>query len=216
MEVISVYIMINICKLIDRKIIFWCMVAIILELSLLIPLSEHYVQYSLLFNAIVSLTTGIFGILIGFDLNRMHERSQFDLKMKKIFESFISEIAFNIEPIKNNFTQDKNSYHPFEYKTTVWDVYREQLGEAAVDNVIDLTYIYYAINYFKSQPVDVKSDQFVYLKEVALGETNRMGEWINKILNFYKKEGTKLELKKETIDQLSKHTKLDLTDYKNL
>jgi len=204
--------MVNIRKLLNRKIIFWCIVLIILELVILIPLSKYLTEYFLLFEAIISLSTGIYGILIGFDLNRIHERSQFDLKMKKIFESFISEIAFNLDPLKKYFSHDREAYQSYEYKITVWEIYKEQIGEAAVDNVRALTDIYYETIYFKELK-DVDHIYFQYLKEAALGLTSKMEEWVGIILSFYKKEGIKLEIKKETIELLSKNTDLDLSEY---
>ena len=91
--------------------------------------------------------TAVFlGLFLGFYYNMVYEQNKLLQELKKIYFTIIEELEYNL-PLLNEIHKGKEGYEYGSYilKTTVWEIYKEQLGKTTMPNIEDLSNIYHKI-----------------------------------------------------------------------
>jgi len=151
-------------------------------------------DYSLFFGAIIQLSTGIFGIVLGFEINRFVVGVQTDKNERLIFERFISELQVNKQYLKSNF--EFPYIKPVNFQTTIWDSLKSHLHQISTDNVISLAELYFQLEYLQSKAKkDLPHKEQRNLQQDARETMRGIDSGCSKVIKYYQNRNIELNYK---------------------
>ena len=103
-------------------------------------------EYELFFGFWVEMVAVFCALIFGFYWERAHESIKQENRIDQILALFMVELRENVQRMWNVFFQGRGDYIAYSTKTTVWEVYKESLGDAEIETVDELTEIYYSLN----------------------------------------------------------------------
>lgn len=150
---------------------------------------KKYPGYSLLFGFWVEIIAVFCALIFGFYWERAHESIERESRLDKILELFTVELRENIPNLERVFKQGRGDYVAYSPKTTVWEVYKESLGEAEIETVDVLTEIYYNLNLLNTGILKYAGDPSMagstldMFKKIRYNTVEQISAWL-KILDI--------------------------------
>lgn len=96
-------------------------------------------DFGILLEFWVEIIAVVCALIFGFYWDRAHEYIERLNKLDGLISMFIVELQENKEKIPKLFLKGRGDYFFYSPKTTVWEVYKEELGAYDLDLVYDLT-----------------------------------------------------------------------------
>jgi len=170
---------------------------------LVLVVLDFYIPFlSVSLSFVVEIFAVFIGIYLGFDFNRYMENRRLARETRKILFLFIDELEENRKNMDTLYSSATMHYTAFMLKSSIWDVYKEKLGDAGTKNVDTLADFYYNINLIndniKYVALPSAHPQRTHIRKIIIKTNKKIGEWIKTTTEYYEKVDNPPENKKGT------------------
>jgi len=188
----------SINRFLNRSLVTFSVIILIFILFGTLILSASLKDFTIFYGSIIQLSTGIFGIVLGFEINRYVVGVQTDKNERKIFERFISELKVNKSYLISNF--DFPNVRPVKFQTTIWDSLKSHIHQITTENVIILAEIYFQLEYLQSKAKkNLPADEQRNLERNARETIGLIDFWCNAVIKYYQNRNIELNYKFENV-----------------
>ena len=191
-----------------RKLILVSLLFIAFFICSYLVLLKHYPVIINKLDVLISLPIGVFGILIGFEIERFQKERERIRRYRKIFAGFINELAPCIELINKQFI-NYIRVHERVYKINLWDVYKNILADAGVRQVILLSKIYFYLSALSEKSLEEFRENFDNYQKIAFDTRDNIIEFIEIVWDHYNRKDMKLIIDKDVQLYIRKYTDVD-------
>ena len=175
-----------------RKQVQFILFIIIIEFVVLVVLSLLFPWLDIPLEFIVELSGVGIGIFLGFEFNRLWVSIRLARARKKTFYLFIDELEENKKGMVGLYVSRTADYTAYMLKTTVWEIYKEKLGDASIENVSKLTDIYHNIMLINDNIKHIarpgEHPMAERIRQIISDTSKDIDEWIKIIKDFYEKD----------------------------
>ena len=175
------------------EIVRLCWMLVLIVAIVVIPISMITNVLNTAIGFLVELGAVFFAMIFSFYYNDAHVKIRIREENKSIFFAIIDELNENLVKLENLYVGGGHSYLYSLMKTTVWDIYKEKLGQFSDENVNKLSDIYYKLytlnenikKYPLTSDYDLELSSYRKVKKMKIDAMFDIKEWIPIIQEFY-------------------------------